>query len=67
MSMTMESKGVAWLPKSLTEQEILDGRLVRALDESWDIPLDIHLTRPKATLSKSAEAFWDRAGVPCWS
>nr|BFE98063.1 hypothetical protein GCM10020185_85990 [Pseudomonas brassicacearum subsp. brassicacearum] len=62
MSMALESKGVAWLPKSLTEQEMLDGRLVRALDESWDIPLEIHLTRPTAPLSQSAEAFWARVG-----
>lgn len=58
MSMALENKGVAWLPKSLTEQEVSDGRLVRALDESWDIPLDIHLTRPVAPISPFAEAFW---------
>ncbi|WP_032674569.1 LysR family transcriptional regulator, partial [Pseudomonas syringae] len=45
MSMALESKGVAWLPKSLTEQQVQEGRLVRALDESWDISLEIHLTR----------------------
>ncbi|NVZ22728.1 LysR family transcriptional regulator [Pseudomonas costantinii] len=58
MSMAMENKGVAWLPRSLTEQEVNDGRLVRALDESWDIPLEIHLTRPNAPMSPSAEEFW---------
>lgn len=58
MSMALESKGVAWLPKSLTEQEMADGRLVRALDESWDIPLEIHLTRPTAAICPSAEEFW---------
>ncbi|EPM43063.1 LysR family transcriptional regulator [Pseudomonas syringae pv. actinidiae ICMP 19071] len=57
MSMALESKGVAWLPKSL-EQQVQEGRLVRALDESWDISLEIHLTRPKAILSQSAEEFW---------
>lgn len=62
MSMALESKGVAWLPKSLTEQEVQEGRLVRALDEDWDIPLEIHLTRPKGHLGQSAEAFWARAG-----
>lgn len=62
MSMALESKGVAWLPKSLTEQEVLEGRLVRALDEDWDIRLEIHLTRPKGHLGQSAEAFWARAG-----
>lgn len=58
MSMALENKGVAWLPRSLTEQEIVDARLARALDESWDIPLEIHLTRPVAPLSPFAEAFW---------
>jgi DNA-binding transcriptional LysR family regulator len=62
MSMALESKGVAWLPKSLTEQEMTDGRLVRALDESWDIPLEIHLTRPTAPISPAAEEFWARVG-----
>jgi len=62
MSMALESKGVAWLPKSLTEQEMADGRLVRALDESWDIPLEIHLTRPTAPISHSAEEFWAKLG-----
>ncbi|MNE71622.1 hypothetical protein D3C80_1675150 [compost metagenome] len=47
---------------SVAEQEMFDGRLVRALDESWDIPLEIHLTRPTAPLSQSAEAFWARVG-----
>lgn len=58
MSMAMEGKGIAWLPRSLTEQEVVDGRLVRALDESWDILLDINLTRPAAPMNRSAEAFW---------
>lgn len=57
-SMALENKGVAWLPNSLTEQERSDGRLVRALDESWDIPLEIHLSRPVAQLPPFAEAFW---------
>ena len=60
MSMALEGKGVALLPKSLAEQEISDGRLVRAFDESWDIPLQIHLVRPVAPLSVAAENFWAR-------
>lgn len=60
MSMASEGKGVAWLPKSLAEQEISDGRLVRVLDGSWDIDVQIHLTRPVAPLSSAAEEFWAR-------
>jgi DNA-binding transcriptional LysR family regulator len=62
-SMALEGKGIAWLPKSLTEQEVLDGRLIRALDESWDIPLDINLTRPTAPINTSAETFWSSLKV----
>ncbi|WP_027601772.1 MULTISPECIES: LysR family transcriptional regulator [Pseudomonas] len=62
MSMALEGKGIAWLPRSLTEQEISSGHLIRALDESWDIPLEIHLTRPKAVISSFAENFWRQLG-----
>ncbi|WP_060485858.1 LysR family transcriptional regulator [Pseudomonas sp. NBRC 111123] len=62
-SMALEGKGIAWLPKSLTEQEVLDGRLIRALDERWDIPLDINLTRPTAPINTSAETFWSSLNV----
>jgi len=62
MSMALENKGIAWLPKSLTEQEIVDARLKRALEERWDIPLEIHITRPVAPISPSAEAFWQKLG-----
>lgn len=60
MSMALEGKGIAWLPKSLAEQEINDGRLVRVLDEHWDIAVQIHLTRPAAPISATAERFWKR-------
>ncbi|MFF7709658.1 LysR family transcriptional regulator [Pseudomonas sp. NPDC007930] len=61
-SIALENKGVAWLPQSLTEQECADQRLVRALDEGWDIPLQVHLTRPVAPLTPFAEAFWAGLG-----
>lgn len=62
MSMALEGKGIAWLPKSLTEQEMSSGQLLRVLDESWDIPLEIHLTSPRATISSFAENFWLQLG-----
>jgi LysR family transcriptional regulator, hypochlorite-specific transcription factor HypT len=60
MSMALEGKGVAWLPKSLSEQEVSEGRLERVLNESWDIPLEIHLARPIAPISAAAEELWSR-------
>ncbi len=60
MSMALEGKGIAWLPHSLTEHEIASGHLVRALDKSWDIPLEIHLSRPTKQVSAFAEEFWNQ-------
>lgn len=60
MSMSLDNKGVAWLPTMLSEQEVADGHLFRVLDTSWDIPLDIHITRPVGALSVFAEEFWAR-------
>ncbi|WP_110654735.1 LysR family transcriptional regulator [Salinicola halimionae] len=60
MSMALENKGLAWLPLILAEAEWREGHLVRALGPDWDIPVEIHITRAKATLPASAEAFWQR-------
>ncbi|MEB0041319.1 MULTISPECIES: LysR family transcriptional regulator [unclassified Pseudomonas] len=60
LSMALEGKGIAWLPRSLAEQEVSSGKLVRALDERWDIPVEIRLFRPNAALSDFAEDFWAR-------
>jgi len=60
MSMALENKGLAWLPLILAETEWREGQLVRALGPDWDIPVEIHVTRAKATLPASAEAFWQR-------
>lgn len=58
LSMALEGKGIAWLPRTLAEPEISSGKLVRALDEHWDIPVEIRLFRPTMALSDFAEDFW---------
>lgn len=58
MSMAIENKGLAWLPESLSEQEVAEGRLVRALPPEWDVPVAIQLTRPRQLASPFASAFW---------
>ena len=58
LSMALEGKGMAWLPKTLAEPEMASGKLVRALDEQWDIAMEIRLFRPAMALSDFAEAFW---------
>ncbi|SEJ82463.1 LysR family transcriptional regulator [Pseudomonas sp. NFR16] len=58
LSMAQEGKGFAWLPRTLSEAEVVNGKLVRALDEHWDIPVEIRLFRPNTALSDFAEDFW---------
>jgi hypothetical protein len=35
---------------------------VRALEETWDIPVEIRLFRARTPLSDFAEAFWNGLG-----
>jgi len=58
LSMALEGKGFAWLPRTLADAEVSAGKLQRALDEHWDIPVQIRLFRPIARLSDFAEEFW---------
>jgi DNA-binding transcriptional LysR family regulator len=58
LSMAMEGKGFAWLPRTLADTELASGKLMRALDEHFDIPVQIRLFRPTAALSDFAEEFW---------
>jgi DNA-binding transcriptional LysR family regulator len=58
LSMAQEGKGFAWLPQTLSEPEVRNGKLVRALDAHWDIPVEIRLFRPNTALSDFAEDFW---------
>jgi len=57
-TMTIAGRGVAWLPRSLIEQELEDRRLVEAGGTPWRIDLDIRLFRSHASQLPAAEAFW---------
>ncbi|MGC1332498.1 LysR family transcriptional regulator [Pseudomonas sp.] len=58
LSMALEGKGLAWLPSTLADHELQQQRLTRALDEQWDIAVQIRLFRARTPLSDFAEAFW---------
>jgi LysR family transcriptional regulator, hypochlorite-specific transcription factor HypT len=62
--MAREGRGMAWLPLSLTGQDLDTGRLVRSAPcGDWDIPMSIRLYRPRARQSPAAEAFWSQAAA----
>jgi LysR family transcriptional regulator, hypochlorite-specific transcription factor HypT len=56
--MARDGRGIAWSPLSLVKDDLASGRLVRAGDEAWDVPMQIRLFRPRARQSPSAERFW---------
>jgi DNA-binding transcriptional LysR family regulator len=51
-------RGVAWLPRSLIEDDLAQGRLVLAGSPMLEISMDIRLFRQAADLGPAAERFW---------
>ena len=57
-TMALESRGVAWLPRSLIEAELADGRLLPAGAAPWRVAMEVRLFRAPGRLPRAAEAFW---------
>ena len=57
-SMALDGRGIAWLPRSLIEDELTNSRLVAAGGADWNLPLEICLFRHRAPAPPAAEAFW---------
>jgi DNA-binding transcriptional LysR family regulator len=57
-SMTLRGMGVAWLPLSMTHDDILNGKLVRAGPEPLDVDLEVKVFRANRHLAKHSEAVW---------
>ncbi|WP_252407516.1 LysR substrate-binding domain-containing protein, partial [Escherichia coli] len=58
LSMARAGDGVAWLPRTLAEDDIAAGLLVEAGPPDLAIPIEIRLFRPVARLGHAAEALW---------
>ena len=62
--MAREGRGVAFLPRTLIEDELAAGRLLEAGRPGWPIEVQLRLYRRAGTETPAAEAFWaagDRA------
>ena len=58
LSMARAGDGVAWLPRTLAEEDISAGRLVEAGDADLQIPIEIRLFRPVARQGHAVELVW---------
>lgn len=57
-AMVIEGYGVAWIPRSIVADDLEKGRLVRAAEESDEIPLDIKIYRYEPNSEPGTERFW---------
>ena len=60
-SMALDGRGVAWLPRTLVEEDLQAGSLVAAAGDDWNVDLEIRLYRPREAVGRAAEAFWKSA------
>jgi DNA-binding transcriptional LysR family regulator len=58
LSMARAGDGVAWLPRTLAEEDIAAGRLVEAGKPDLAVPIEIRLFRPVARQGAAAESAW---------
>ena len=57
-TIALDGRGVAWLPKTLIEDDLAQGHLVAAGDRAWSIEVDIRIFRHSARAHPAAEKFW---------
>jgi DNA-binding transcriptional LysR family regulator len=57
-SMALDGRGVAWLPRTLIDDDLSAGRLVAAGDADLNVDLEIRLYRQHGDTGRAAEAFW---------
>ena len=67
-TMALDGRGIAWLPQTLVEDDLAQGRLVAAaaadVENDWNVPLEIRLYCDGELPGKAANAFWDVAVGP---
>lgn len=60
-SMAIDGRGIAWLPRTLVDEDIEAGRLVAAAGAEWAVDLEIRLYRQRQLVGRAAEGFWEAA------
>ncbi|GHH55081.1 LysR family transcriptional regulator [[Pseudomonas] boreopolis] len=58
LAMVRSGEGLAWIPRTLAEDDLAQGRVVAAGPASSQVPIEIRVFRPAARLSPAAETLW---------
>lgn len=56
--MVMQGVGMAWIPDFCIREELASGRVVRAGNQKWDVPLEIRLYRCSLVHKPGVETLW---------
>nr|WP_275445668.1 MULTISPECIES: LysR substrate-binding domain-containing protein [unclassified Halomonas] len=56
--MALQGVGMAWIPDFCVREELTSGRLVRAGEAKWDIPLEVRLYRCSLVHKPGVERLW---------
>lgn len=60
-TMALDGRGIAWLPRTLIDEDIAAGTLVPAGGEECVVPLQVRLYRGREPMGTAVEAFWKAA------
>lgn len=63
-TIALDGRGIAWLPKSLIDQDLATNRLAPAASDEWSVDLEIRLFRDRTPMGRAAEALWDVVSQP---
>ncbi|WP_346798637.1 LysR family transcriptional regulator [Halomonas sp. Bachu 37] len=56
--------GMSWLPERTVQAELADGKLVRAGDSRWDVPMELRLYRHQNQHHAGLDEFWAKVPSP---
>ena len=60
-TMALDGRGMAWLPRTLIQEDLDTGRLVEAAPRDWCVEMEVRLYRDRVPMGKAAEDFWAAA------
>lgn len=60
-TMAIDGRGIAWLPRTLIEDDLQKGLLIAAGGKEWSIPVSVSLYCDRKLIGKASETFWEHA------
>ena len=62
-TVALYGRGMAWLPRTLIQDDLDTGRLIEAAPRDWCVEMEVRLYRDRGPMGKAAEDFWAAASA----